>query len=140
MHYVPSHMCDASCILSHPLSSGTLLRCLSDTPLIRREAFFQEIRSCRRRPRREWQQSSIVPLFTHGDWLSLVEFRSIMTAVRTRIRARGLRLMDAFKGNDMLWCLEYLMFLFFCHLPMSSLLITSRPLLSSRHIPSYDFV
>jgi hypothetical protein len=47
---------------------GSLLRALQDNPPERREGFFQEIRSCRRRKRKDWQNTPLSVVFTSPDW------------------------------------------------------------------------
>ena len=79
---------------------GTLLRTLQCNPMDRREGFFEEVKSCRRRRQKEWQQTALSTLFLQPDYYGLVEFRSIMAAVRARIASRQMRLLDAFRAFD----------------------------------------
>ena len=79
---------------------GHLVRALQFTPPERRESYFQELRSCRRRKRKEWQLTPLATLFSQPDYYALVDFRSIIIAVRTGIKVKGMRLLDAFRAFD----------------------------------------
>ena len=79
---------------------GNLVRALQFTPPERRESYFQELRSCRRRKRKEWQITPLATLFAQPDYYALVDFRSIIIAVRTLIKIKGMKLLDAFRAFD----------------------------------------
>ena len=79
---------------------GHLIRALQDTPIERREAYFQELRSCRRRKKKEWQSTPLAAVFAQPDHYALLDFRAVISAVRALIKAKGMRLLDAFRAFD----------------------------------------
>jgi hypothetical protein len=46
---------------------GALLRVLHDVPSIRRDAFFNEVRTCRRRVQRDWKDTAVAPAISQQD-------------------------------------------------------------------------
>lgn len=82
--------------------SAHLLRNLQPNPLDRRDGYFNEIRSVRRR--KQTISALAVPhfnaVFNLPDYFSLLEFRAIISSMRARITRKGMKLLDFFRCCD----------------------------------------
>lgn len=79
---------------------STLLRCLHFNSVEQRQTFFNEVRSCRRRVQKDWRETLVEPVLTTTDEYQWLEFHSMITAIRTRIAKKGMKLLDAFRAFD----------------------------------------
>ena len=68
--------------------------------LKKRETFFQEVRSCRRRSKKPWTSSALAPVFRTQDEYTLLARRAVLAVVRLLIQVNGMRLLDAFRAFD----------------------------------------
>lgn len=75
---------------------GMLLRSIHKNPEKMRQAFFQQVISCRRRARQRWERTPISLLFVMRDAFSLFHQRSIGLCIRKHIESKELSLGDAF--------------------------------------------
>jgi hypothetical protein len=65
-----------------------------------RQAFFSQVRMCRRRPLRDWRQSPVARVLQTSDEYHHLEFLAILSTIRERMKAHGLRVFDAFRAFD----------------------------------------
>jgi len=79
---------------------GVLLRALHDNHTAKRESFFNEVRTCRRRVQRDWKETAVAPVLSQQDEFTWLEFHAVISAIRSRIRAHRMRLLDAFRAFD----------------------------------------
>jgi Ca2+-binding EF-hand superfamily protein len=79
---------------------SVLLRTLQDNEPEKRQVFFNEVRACRRRTQKDWQNFSVAPVFKLKDEYCLLEFRSMLLATRVLMRAKDMRPFDAFRAFD----------------------------------------
>ncbi|GAB5372302.1 hypothetical protein AAMO2058_001653500 [Amorphochlora amoebiformis] len=77
-----------------------LLSGIKHNALDERQTYFEEIRSCRRRSRKDWRISALSPVFTTPDEFLLLARRAVLATVRLLIRVNGMRLLDAFRAFD----------------------------------------
>ena len=77
-----------------------LLAGIKTNPEASRETFFEEVRSCRRRSKKQWQVSSIAPIFNVCDEYILLARRAVLATIRLLIQVNGMRLLDAFRAFD----------------------------------------
>ena len=77
-----------------------LLRALQVNPIEKRIEWFDDIRSCRRRPQLPWQQTSLTRVFTMNDEWSLLVHNAIIARARSLITIKGMMVLDAFHAFD----------------------------------------
>lgn len=51
---------------------GSILRVLHDVPSVKRESFFNEVRTCRRRVQRDWKDTAVAPAISQQDEYPIV--------------------------------------------------------------------
>ena len=79
-----------------PRAQQLLLRCLQPNEAKHRQAFFTEVRACRRRIQAPWENTDVKAVLTEADEFSLFEHRALLAAAQRRLRATGLSLRMAF--------------------------------------------
>ena len=77
-----------------------LLRALQDTPCDARSRWFQQVKSCRRRPITAAEETPLAVLFSTPDGFHLLKERATQSRIRTLLCARGLWAHDAFRMFD----------------------------------------
>eukprot|EP00929_Paragymnodinium_shiwhaense_P090478 TRINITY_DN50674_c0_g1_i1.p1 TRINITY_DN50674_c0_g1~~TRINITY_DN50674_c0_g1_i1.p1 ORF type:complete len:4578 (+),score=1022.66 TRINITY_DN50674_c0_g1_i1:184-13917(+) len=77
-----------------------LLRSLQATPVAERLAWWQCIRSCRRRATSAWQQTALAKVFTAADEYGSLATNALVARMRWALAARGLGAADAFQTLD----------------------------------------
>jgi Ca2+-binding EF-hand superfamily protein len=79
---------------------GVVLKGLQhDTPA-QRLAFFNEVRSCRRRVQNDVLKTTLAQVFNMKDHYHYLEYRSTITSIRWLIRNKGMDVLDAFRAFD----------------------------------------
>ena len=81
-------------------SLNALLRSLQPRPCEERAAWWLKVRSCRRRPRREWQQSTIAQVFSVASQFDELKRTALIARTRALIRKKRLYIDDAFRVFD----------------------------------------
>ena len=81
-----------------------LLRALQQNPKADRALWFTDVRSCKRRAQTplggRLSKHNIAELFSIDDEYNLLQYRAMVSSVRSRIAHKGLFLLDAFRGFD----------------------------------------
>eukprot|EP00854_Cymbomonas_tetramitiformis_P019350 gene19350-23136_t len=77
-----------------------LIEALHASALAERAAFFEGVRSCRRRSRQPWRASAVRPVLTITDHYALLARRGLVHRVARTMRARGLGAADLFRALD----------------------------------------
>jgi Ca2+-binding EF-hand superfamily protein len=77
-----------------------LLKSFSQVKLTDRVHCFEDARSCKRRNQTPIGGTSLGRFFTIQDGYQMLQYRAIVASVGSRISARGLFLLDAFRGFD----------------------------------------
>jgi len=77
-----------------------LLRALQTSPCDKREAFFESVRACRRRAKIPWAATPLAKVLTTPDEFHLLASRALVARVRTALKAKRMRLLDAFRAFD----------------------------------------
>ena len=81
-----------------------LLRALQQNPKADRALWFTDVRSCKRRAQTPLGgrigKNNIAELFSIDDEYNLLQYRAMVSSVRSRIAQKGLFLLDAFRGFD----------------------------------------
>jgi len=77
-----------------------LLAGIKKNDLEARTTWFEDIRSVRRRSRKDWKSSSISPVFCTANEYILLARRAVLATVRLLIKVNGMRLLDAFRAFD----------------------------------------
>jgi hypothetical protein len=77
-----------------------LLRALQENVCQHREAFFLDVRQCRRRKQVSWEQTRIARLFTTPDEYYLLQHRAMIARIQSLLRSRGILAADAFRIFD----------------------------------------
>lgn len=73
-----------------------LLRCLQANEPRERQAFFAEVRACRRRQQSTWERTGVAAVLDAPDEFTLFEMRALLAACERRLRSRGLSVQQAF--------------------------------------------
>ena len=82
---------------------GILLRAIQDNEPNRRHGWYREVHACRRRTQRDLTKiplGNIIFSDKIPDWYALIDRRALLAGIRSRIRAKGLQLLDAFRAFD----------------------------------------
>lgn len=79
---------------------NALLRAVQGNSCVEREAFFLDVRSCRRRQQTSTATTPISKLFTTPDQYHLLQYRATCMRIRELLRARNVFAMDAFRAFD----------------------------------------
>ena len=77
-----------------------LLRALQASPCDKREQFFESVRACRRRAKIPWAATPLAKVLTTPDEFHLLASRALVARVRTALKAKRMRLLDAFRAFD----------------------------------------
>jgi Ca2+-binding EF-hand superfamily protein len=77
-----------------------LIRSLQLNSPLKREIFWKEIRSCRRRPQTEVSLKPIQKVFNVKDEWELLGFRSMLVSAKLLMYCRDMRAFDAFRAFD----------------------------------------
>ena len=78
-----------------PRAQHLLLRCLQANEPKERQAFFSEVRACRRR-QDAWEGYEVAAILREPSEFALFELRALLAATHRRLRARGLAPRQAF--------------------------------------------
>jgi Ca2+-binding EF-hand superfamily protein len=81
--------------------TGFLLNALHFAPPDLRAAFYDEVRTCRRRMQKDWSLTTAAKIIKTPDEYHHFEFESLISAVRVAIRNAGLKLLDAYRLFDL---------------------------------------
>jgi Ca2+-binding EF-hand superfamily protein len=81
--------------------TGYLLNALHFAPPDLRAAFYEEVRTCRRRVQKDWNLTTVAKIIKTPDEYHHYEFESLIAAVRVAIRNAGLKLLDAYRLFDL---------------------------------------
>jgi len=76
---------------------GMLLRALQVNSVDNRQAWFEEVRGCRRRRKGGVSRSAVAQIWSNADEYELLERRATVLRVRALIRQKGLYVVDAFR-------------------------------------------
>ena len=79
-----------------PRAQHLLLRCLQANEPRERQAFFSEVRACRRRRQDAWEGYEVAAILREPSEFALFELRALLAATHRRLRARGLAPRQAF--------------------------------------------
>ena len=79
-----------------PRAQHLLLRCLQANEPKERQAFFSEVRACRRRRQDAWEGYEVAAILREPSEFALFELRALLAATHRRLRARGLAPRQAF--------------------------------------------
>ena len=79
-----------------PRAQHLLLRCLQANDPKERQAFFSEVRACRRRRQDAWEGHEVAAILREPNEFALFELRALLAATHRRLRARGLAPRQAF--------------------------------------------
>ena len=79
-----------------PRAQHLLLRCLQANEPKERQAFFSEVRACRRRRQDAWEGHEVAAILREPNEFALFELRALLAATHRRLRARGLAPRQAF--------------------------------------------
>ena len=77
-----------------------LLRALQGSSCDKRAQFFVSIRACRRRAKIPWASSPLAKVLTTVDEFHLLASRALVARVRTALKSKRMRLLDAFRAFD----------------------------------------
>ena len=77
-----------------------LLHSLQINPVLARQEWFDEIRSCRRRQQIPWQKTSLTRLFTMADEYQLLVHKARISRISALITKKNMLMMDAFRAFD----------------------------------------
>lgn len=88
-----------------------LLRSVQENPCVKRQEFFREALSCRRRQQSGLESTPVWRVLCVEDEYYMLEYRASIVRLRAVIRGRGMLLLDAFRAFDydrdgMLSCAE----------------------------------
>jgi hypothetical protein len=78
-----------------------LLRSLQRTKVSERLVFFENVKACRRRLPKRWQDTPLAKVLTMPDELHMLAFRAQQARIREAIASRGYQLIDTFKKYDL---------------------------------------
>ena len=77
-----------------------LLRALQGSSCDKRAQFFVSVRACRRRAKIPWASSPLAKVLTTVDEFHLLASRALVARVRTALKSKRMRLLDAFRAFD----------------------------------------
>ena len=111
-----------------PRELGFMLRALTEAPMAGRAEWFEAVRRCRRRQRRDWRSAPIARLFTTSDQYALLQEETVRRQIAARLRAKRMGASDFFgccdyDGDGVLSCSELLGGLDYLGLQLASSLV-----------------
>jgi len=77
-----------------------LLRALQASECPKRADFFESVRACRRRAKIPWASAPLAKVLTTPDEFHLLATRALVARVRTALKSKRMRLLDAFRAFD----------------------------------------
>ena len=77
-----------------------LVRALQGSDCEMRAAFFESVRACRRRAKIPWASTPLAKVLTTPDEFHLLATRALVARVRMALKAKRMRLLDAFRAFD----------------------------------------